>query len=293
MGIPPSAPYPAERARLATARAVRHIASMPDALFHPDGDRWVPDGLSRGPWSPDAMHGGPVAALLARTAEQVPTPGPMHPARLTIELLRPAPLAPLSATARVVRPGRKVQWVEARLVAGDVEVARATLLRIRQDTIPWPATVAGGDASLPHPGPHHAAAERAPGADGDGYPPAYHNTATEHRIVRGRWGDLGPTTDWVRLRIPVVPGEEPSGLQRVAAVADFGNGISAAVPYASHLFLNPDLTIVLHRLPATPWVCLDAVTFPERHGVGVAESVLYDERGRIGHAAQTLLLEAR
>jgi hypothetical protein len=38
-------------------------------------------------------------------------------------------------------------------------------------------------------------------------------------------------------------------------------------------------------------VGLDAVTYPERHGVGVAESTLYDERGRIGHAAQTLLLE--
>jgi hypothetical protein len=264
---------------------------MADALFRPDGDRWIPHELTRGPWSPDAMHGGPVAALLARATERVPAPGPMHPARLTIELMRPVPLAPLTIASHVLRPGKKVQWVEASLQAGDTMLARATLLQIRSADIPWPSRVAGGDVARHVPGPDDGAHVAAPwSAD---YPPAYHSTATEHRVVRGTWGALGPTTDWVRLRCDVVAGETPSPLQRVAAVADFGNGISSALPYESHRFINPDLTITLHRLPATEWVCLDAVTFPERHGVGVAESVLYDERGRIGHAAQTLLLDPR
>lgn len=263
---------------------------MADALFRRDGDRWIPSELTRGPWAPDAMHGGPVAALLAHAAERVESPGPMHPARLSIDLMRPVPLVPLATGARVLRPGRKVQWVEARLLAGDVEVARATLLRIRTAEIPWPAAVAGGDVALAVPGPESAAAVRAPWASD--HLPAYHSTATEHRVVRGTWGTLGPTADWVRLRLPVVAGADPSPLERVAAVADFGNGISSALPFESHRFINPDLTVTLHRLPATEWVCLDAVTFPERHGIGIAESVLYDERGRIGHAAQTLLLEA-
>lgn len=264
---------------------------MPDALFRPDGARFVPHALTRGPWSPDAMHGGPVAALLARTAERIEAPGPMHPARLTVELLRPVPLVPLVASARVVRPGRKVQWVEATLKAGDAEVARATLLRIRTTTLPWPDHVAGGDTRLPFGGPDHTTATRTSWASDE--PPAYHNTATEHRLVRGTWGDLGPVSDWIRLRHPLVEGEEPSPLQRVAAVADFGNGVSAALPYAAYRFINPDLTVTLHRLPATEWVCLDAATYPEPHGTGVAESVLFDERGRIGHATQTLVLEAR
>jgi hypothetical protein len=231
-----------------------------------------------------------VAALLARTAERVETPVPMHPARLTIELMRPVPLSPLSATARVIRPGRKVQWIEASLAADGIEVARATLLRIRGQEIPWPAdAVAGGDVTLPVHGPETLESIRPASVSGE--LPAYHNTATEHRIARGAWALLGPVSDWVRLRHPIVPDEEPSPLQRVAAVADFGNGISSALPFARYRFINPDLTITLHRLPAGEWVCLDAATFPERHGVGVAESVLYDERGRIGHAAQTLLLE--
>jgi hypothetical protein len=264
---------------------------MVEPLFHSDGDRWIPSELTRGPWSPDAMHGGPVAALLAHVTERVDAPGPMHPARLTLELMRPVPLAPLTVVARVLRPGRKVQWVEATLEAAGTMVARATLLRMRAAEIPWPSRVAGGDTAVHVPGPEAGALVAAPWS-GD-HPPAYHNTATEHRVVRGAWGELGPTTDWVRLRGDVVAGERPSPLERVAAVADFGNGISSALPYESHRFINADLTITLHRLPATEWVCLDAATFPERHGVGVAESVLYDERGRIGHAAQSLLLDPR
>jgi hypothetical protein len=262
---------------------------MPDALFHRDGARWIPQELARGPWAPNAMHGGPVSALLAGALEDVAAPAPMHPARLTIELMRPAPLVPFTIETQIARPGKKVQWVEGRLAADGVEVARAMLLRIRTAELPWPERTAGGDIACPFAGHDSAGAVRAPWSEG--YPPAYHSHATEHRVVRGTWGELGPTTDWVRLRVPVVAGETPSPLQRVAAVADFGNGISSALPFASYRFINPDLTITLHRLPATDWVCLDAVTFPERHGVGVAESVLYDERGRIGHAAQTLLLE--
>jgi acyl-Coa thioesterase superfamily protein/acyl-CoA thioesterase superfamily protein len=264
---------------------------MSDALFRPDGDAFVPHALTRGPWSPDAMHGGPVAALLARTAERIDAPGPMHPARLTVELLRPVPLVPLVASARVVRPGRKVQWIEAVLRTDDTDVARATLLRIRTASIPWPERVAGGDTRLPFAGPDHATATRTSWSADE--PPGYHNVATEHRLVRGSWGELGPVSDWIRLRHPLVEGEEPSPLQRVAAVADFGNGVSAALPYTAYRFINPDLTIILHRLPETAWVCLDAATYPEPHGIGVAESGLYDERGRIGRAAQTLLLEAR
>ena len=262
---------------------------MTEALFRPEGTRWIPHALTRGPWSPDAMHGGPVSALLARAAEQVATPGPMHPARLTIELMRPVPLVPLEVEARILRPGKKVQWVDVRLAADGTEVARATMLRIRTADIAWPSRTAGGSTACPFDGPQAAEAVRPPWTTE--YPPAYHSTATEHRVVRGAWGELGPTTDWIRLRLPVIAGETPSPLQRVAAVADFGNGISSALPFESHRFINPDLTITLHRLPATDWVCLDAVTYPEPHGVGAAESVLYDEHGRIGHAVQTLLLE--
>src|ERR1700689_4500266 len=103
----------------------------PASLFETDADHVVPTELARGPWTPDALHGGPVAALLARAIESVPTDEPMHVARLTVELLRPVPLAPLSVSTSVSRPGRKVQLVDARISDGERDVAWGRALRIR------------------------------------------------------------------------------------------------------------------------------------------------------------------
>jgi hypothetical protein len=260
---------------------------MGDALFQRSGGDYVPSELSRGPWSAESLHGGPVAALLCGLAESLPRPGPMHAARLTVELLRPVPLAPLRGEARVLRPGRKVQLAQSAVFAGEHELARATLLWIRAAELPLPAAHGGG-AAQPPPGPQNVAPTPPAWTSGAS---AYHSHGVEHRVVRGAWGQPGPCTDWIRLRVPVVEGEAPSPLQRVAAAADFGNGISSALPFGRWRFINPDLTIHLQRLPVGEWVCLDAVTWLEGEGAGLAESELFDERGRLGRSLQSLLLE--
>src|SRR4029077_12448173 len=123
---------------------------MSGALFEQDGSRFLPTELARGPWTPEALHGGPPAALLARCAEHVPGGEGTMVTRLTVELLRPVPVSPLAVETRVLRPGRKVQLVGASLHAGDVEVARATALRIRTLDRPLPTGIARPD---PPPGP--------------------------------------------------------------------------------------------------------------------------------------------
>ncbi|HZR81852.1 MAG TPA: thioesterase family protein [Candidatus Binatia bacterium] len=264
---------------------------MADALFEPrDASTFEPTDLARGPWSPDALHGGPVAALLARALERLDAPGPMIPARLTVELLRPVPLAPLRVTTEVFRPGKKIQLADAFLHAGATEVARARLLRIRSAQVPLPATL-----DLPSKPPFALPAESAPIQPQWARDEArdYHSYSTEHRAARGGWGTPGPIVDWIRMRYPVVAGEETSPFQRVAGVADFGNGVSWVLPYGDYMFINADLTIHLNRLPRGEWVCLDAVTHPGAEGVGIAESALWDEGGRIGRSVQSLLLERR
>lgn len=260
---------------------------MGDALFLRDGPDFVPSELARGPWSPDALHGGPVAALLCHLVETLERPGPMHPARVSIELLRPVPLAPLRAEARLLRPGRKVQLAQSALFDGERELARATVLWIRTLELPLPETHGGGRA-VPPPAPDGVPATPPVWRSGL---TAYHSDAVEHRVVAGAWGEPGPCTDWIRLRVPVLDGAPPSPLQRVAAAADFGNGIAAALPFGAWRFINPDLTIHLQRLPRGEWVCLDAVTWLEPAGVALAESELFDEAGRIGRSLQSLLLE--
>ena len=120
----------------------------------------------------------------------------------------------------------------------------------------------------------------------------YH-TAMEYRFVRGGFLESGPATVWMRMRVPLVEGEEPSPLQRVMTAADSGNGVSAALDWRRYLFINVDLSVHLHRMPVGEWVCLDAITLPERNGVGLADTALHDTEGPIGRGLQTLLVGLR
>ena len=88
---------------------------MPAAFYEPDGDRYVATELTRGPWDPGAQHAGPPAALLGREIERLPDAEEFQVGRVTFEILRSVPIAPVSVEAQVVRPGRRVQLVEAEL----------------------------------------------------------------------------------------------------------------------------------------------------------------------------------
>jgi hypothetical protein len=90
-----------------------------------------------------------------------------------------------------------------------------------------------------------------------------------------------------------VAGEEPSGLQRLAAAGDFGNGISATLSWEQYMFINPDLTLYIERAPVGEWIGLDSRTVLAEGGIGTAESILFDERGRVGRATQALLVAPR
>jgi len=205
--------------------------------------------------------------------------------RLTYDFLRPVPLAPLNVRTRVLRPGRRVQLVEASLHAGEDEVARVAALRIRRDDVPVPAPT---EEPTP-PGPQDGALLEMPAGRGV----SFARDAMELRFTTGSFWEVGPAFAWFRLRFPLLAGEELSPLQRVAAAGDFGNGIATTVSWSTHVFINPDLTLYVERLPAGEWIGLDAVTRIATPGVGVSDSALYDEAGRIGRAQQGLFVSKR
>jgi hypothetical protein len=263
---------------------------MAESIFVLDGEFVIPTDLSRGPWTPDAQHGGPPAALLGRAIERFDGGEEMVVVRLTVELLRPVPIAPLLLATRLSRPGKKVQLIEASLLVAETrrEVARATGLRIRRGHVPLPEGTAPYGAPPP---PSAGMVSRPPWASQITYE-GFHSGGAELRFVRGNFEEPGPATAWIRLRVPLVAGEETSPLCRVAAAADFGNGISWLLSRRDgYRFINPDLTIYLHRHPLGEWVGLESVTLPEPFGVGIAESRLYDERGPLGRSVQSLLIE--
>jgi hypothetical protein len=261
---------------------------VPEAFYESDGDGYLATELTRGPWDPGAQHAGPPAALLGRELERLPDAAEFQIGRVTCEILRSIPIGPVSVSARVIRPGRRVQLSEAELrdAAGE-PLMRASSWRIRTATVEIPPEAAA--PAEPPPGPEQGGeVEFFPTGEELGY-----HSAMEARFVRGGFVEPGPALVWLRMRQPLVAGEEPSPLQRVLVAADVGNGVSASLDYRRYLFINVDLTVHLERMPVGEWVCVDAVTLPHPNGVGSAESVLSDGGGRIGRALQTLLISER
>jgi hypothetical protein len=257
-----------------------------ESLYVADGDLFVPSEHTRGPWDPRAQHGGAPSALLARCIEQAEAAQPMDVARITVELLRPVPVAePVRVATRVVRPGRKVQLVDAVMTQRDgTELCRALALRIRHADADEP--VAGVERYEPPLPPESGVARQGVGGDR-----AFAVTGVEMRFVRGMFMQPGPATVWIRLRMPVLPGETPSGMQRACAAADFGNGVSSVHEWGRTLFINPDLTVYLSRRPSGEWICIEAVTHPGPDGRALAESRLFDRDGVVGRSLQALLVE--
>jgi hypothetical protein len=259
-----------------------------DAFYEPDGDLFRASELTRGPWDPGAQHAGPPAALLGYAIERLPETAEFQLGRITFEILRSVPIAPVRAEARVVRPGRRVQMVEAELSDAEGEVlvrARAWRIRTAEVDFPAEAVIAG---EVPTPPGQGAEANFFPTGQEHGY-----HSAMEVRFISGDFTEPGPATVWLRMRQPLVAGEEPTPLQRALVVADVGNGVSASLDFRRYLFINVDLTVQLERMPEGEWICIDAVTLPQPNGVGTAESVLFDREGRIGRGLQTLLIGER
>jgi hypothetical protein len=257
-----------------------------DAFFTPDGEWLVASELTRGPWDPGSQHAGPPSALVARAIERAGDADGFQVGRITLEIMRPVPIGRLRATARVVRPGRSVQLIEATLEGEEGELIRALAWRLRTQPVelsPKPPE------EPPPPGPEEGEAK---GFFDTGQAVGYH-TAMEYRFVKGGFLEAGPAMVWMRQRQPLVAGEETTPLQRLMVVADSGNGVSAALDVGRFIFINTDLSVHLMRMPEGEWICLDAVTYPQENGIGLADTALYDERGRIGRAAQTLLVRAR
>ena len=254
---------------------------MTEAVFERVGDAFQPQPVSRSGWGDEMLHGGPVAALFAHQMEQVPTPVPMQVTRLTVDMFRPVPTNPLTVATKVSREGRRIQTLEASMTADGVEVARATMLRIRSDDLVVPDHPTRD--SLPEPDglPIYRMREH---NEGDWF----HTRGVEMRLVSGAVVEPGPATVWMRLTVPIVAGEESSAVQRAVAVADFPNGISRVLP-PGWLYINPDLTINFARPPQGEWIALRART-DITGGVGLAQAELFDSAGAFGHSLQSLLV---
>src|SRR5689334_12636864 len=151
------------------------------AFYEPlGGGRYLGTDSTAGPWNPEHQHAGPPAALLGRALEQVAPREDMTFARLTFDILGAIPVGEVAVEAAVVRPGRSVELLEARLRAGGREAVVARAWR----TLRTSAPAAGSD---PEPPPiPDGPSEPPPMRDGFGY-----GAAVEIRFAAGGWGVPG------------------------------------------------------------------------------------------------------
>ncbi|HTU77671.1 MAG TPA: thioesterase family protein [Solirubrobacteraceae bacterium] len=239
---------------------------MSESVFVPAGGRFLPTEHARGPWDPRALHGGAPAALITAAFERVQPGAELRIARLGFEFLRPIPLAPLKLSTRIVRPGRRVQELAAELsvlvddpraTAGGPDdgagaeqvVCRASAVRVRAVPAEVPEIADAQPADRVTPASMGAPADATPvrfTLEGSSEDPSFAGSAMEMRWLEESWKP-GPGRVWMRLRPTLVAGEAPTPLARLAASADFGNGVSAALPFERFLFINADLTIHLQR----------------------------------------------
>ena len=249
-----------------------------------DGHWFVGTDLARGPWEESACHAGPPTALMVRALEA--TIAHQRLARLTVEVMRPIPLAGFRVQAEVRRPGRSVTLSEAEIFDDDRVYARAFGVHTRPlddfsgNTPPWasPSLETATPGSFPIRDTNH---DRVSFVD---------SVEVRYDLDEGSAGLGGPTTIWLRPKVPILADEEPSPFQRICPLADCGNGVSYTEYLDRVAFLNVDLTLALHRDPVGEWHAARTVSHWQADGTGLSDAELFDTEGVVGRALQTLLL---
>jgi hypothetical protein len=247
-----------------------------------------------GPWSPDLQHGGPPTALLVRLAEQLGAAAAgrtdLVSARIAAEFLAPVPVAPLEVSARVVRLARSAVLISAQLAAEGRARLQARVWLLAESQAPAVARPSTGsdsqDESRTVPADDPSAL---PDFELFGFPYADH---LEWRRVSGEARQPGPGVVWARARVPLLAGERPSTLQRLALLADSASGVSSLLDWDDWSFANVDLDVHLTRQSEDDWVLMEAESAVGA-GVGLARSTLSDRAGLLGAGLQTLLIRSR
>jgi hypothetical protein len=260
-----------------------------EAFYEPLGDgRFAATRWTEGPWRPTDQHAGPPAALLAREiAACEARPGTVL-ARIAFDILGPVPVGEVAVRARVLRPGRRVELLEAELSASGRSAMTARAWRMR--------TPEGADRQGMGPAADLGSVDDVPSLPAAASPVDLgcgYGEAVEWRFTEGRFDRPGPATVWTRLRHPLVAGEPAEPLSRVLVVADAASGVSSELDWSSWTFANTDLTLHVYRLPAGEWIGMQAATALGDEGVGLARSRLFDAKGTFGYGAQALFVAPR
>jgi len=242
----------------------------------------------QGAWRDTEQHMGPASGLLAHALETMHPRPDLQLCRISYEILGVISAEETTVQVDVIRPGRTIELLEARMIIAGRTAVRATAWRLStSDT----AEVAGG-----YPDPLPVPTDWPEFEIGSMWSGGYIESV-DFRIdpasVPGR------TRAWLKTPITVVDGEPSSGLTTFTTLVDTANGVAARESPGQWAFPNTDLTIHYFRLPQVGgpdddhWVGLDSTATWGPNGIGLTSSTLYDGNGAVGRAEQILTLRRR
>lgn len=275
-----------------------------NALFTYDGDCYLPTDRSRGPWSPDALHGGPVGALIAHCVErrlhelQAPQtrmtadtadtddtadPGQLQIARQTVDLFRPVPFARLEVDVEAIRTGRRVAVFRTLIRSEGKLLTQATTLCLRAAA--GYGSVGTDHGHQPPPSPDAAAPVT---VEREGNRWVSYPSTLEMRHVNPPGGGEPPVS-WIRPDAPVLDDAPFTPAVQAASIADFVSPFANMQPGRSG-YVNADITLYLNRMPEGDWHYLRILSRAANDGVAAAQAVLGDRRGAYGACSAASLI---
>lgn len=261
-------------------------AIMPEAFFTVDGDCYVPGRLTGGPWGA-AMGGQIVGGLLGWGIEQSGIEPDFQPARLTVDLLRPALPEPVQIRTSVQREGRRIKLVDGVLVQNGNTVARASALFLRRGDHP-DGTVWSAPLQMP-PLP----------ADSEGFGTdmpfliwGYGATAAgSPGIAAGEWEQShSQKFAWTRIFRSMVHGHPLTPFTRLAFVGDITSSLTHWGTGGLR-YINADYTVTASRLPDGEYLGLAAQSHYGTAGVATGAATLFDRHGPIGTTSALALAQ--
>jgi hypothetical protein len=256
-----------------------HATGTRPAYFVEQGNGvFRPTPAAAGGGSDGALIGRALAGLAASTLERKYGAPGFVPARLTIDLLKPAHELPTHTQTRLIRRGQRMRTAECDIMQDDWIVARATLLQYRLSQAP------AGELWEPE------STFTPPRAADDGDVVYLSSESVE-------WSPVGPqhqNTDRKRgyhRGLDAVAGLAATPFVRAVIVAE------AVTHLVTHLgtngigYLNGDLTVALARQPGNERLGVRADSRLAADGVSVGNATLFDESGPFGTATVTAVAD--
>ncbi|WP_347261711.1 thioesterase family protein, partial [Rudaea sp.] len=248
--------------------------------FEPLADHhFVPTVHVGGGWNPAAQHIAPAFGLLTHLIEQHRDKRrgkDLAIGRLSFDIHGVLPMEPFAVELEVVRPGRTIELVEARIVHGmrTAVVLRAWLLAERD------CSGIAGSPCPAIPGPDDLPAWEFASVWPGGFV----------RSVQARRREQAPgkCIFWVNTDTALLKGSTVSPIARLMGLVDVANGATPRVAPSQAAFPNLDLTAHLLRAPVGSWIGFDTAVSFGPTGVGLTHSVIHDIQGPLGVVSQCL-----